>query len=405
MTGAAPRARRTPASLTVREGWRSLAVAMPQKIAARIGSRVTACLALLAAVGCQGPGAEKAEPLNVVWESPASSAEPAAPTRNAPTVVNAAASRPAGVPASAPAAPAEAAIATVNGEAIRRSAFLDALIEAHGVDMLEKFIMTAALRQKAAALGLAVSETDVQAEYDDALRRITAPFDAPPSPDSRPVDFDRAAAERVLEEFLVAKNIARSEFNMRMRQNAYLRKIAEREVKVDDALLPDEYKRAYGEKVQVRCIQVSTPEAVKRVRAALDEGKDFELVARQMSENRVVAARGGMLPPFTRFDDVPRLLRDAAFALEPGQVSATIHENNQFFILRLERRFPPSEVGIENVRDELRARIRDRLVRQRMDLLAGEVFRDAAVRIHDPALRDAFRKRYPETRPGRAEAK
>jgi len=378
---------------------------MPEKMTERIASLLMTSSAMLATFGCQSPERERTEPLHAVWESPPAGVEAAAPARNPPPVVNVPASRPIVVPASAPAGPADDPIATVNGERIMRSAFVDAVIEAHGVDTLEKFILTAALRQKAATMGLTISEADVQAEYDDALRRITAPFDASPPSDSRPADFDRAAAEKVLEEFLVTKNIARSEFHMRMRQNAYLRKIAEREVKVDDSLLPDEYERAYGEKVQVRCIQVSSPEAAKRARAALDEGKDFELVARQMSENRVVAARGGLLPPFTRFDDVPRLLRDAAFALRPGQVSATIHENNQFFILRQERRFPPREVGIENVKDELRARIRARLVRQRMDLLAGEVFRGAAVQIHDPALREAFRKRYPDVRAGGAGGK
>ncbi len=35
-------------------------------------------------------------------------------------------------------------------------------------------------------------------------------------------------------------------------------------------------------------------------------------------------------------------------------------------------------------------------------LLAAELFRGAAVQIREPALRDAFRKRYPETRPSGA---
>lgn len=366
---------------------------------------------LLAASGCQQPDREPAEPLHAVWEAPATTdAAQSVPTP--PPVAKTAATRPAGSPTTAAAVPVESTLATVNGEPISRSAVVDALMGSHGLDMLEKFIVTAALRQKADALGIRISDADVQAEYDDALRRIAAPLDAfgPTGPQparggaapGAPLPgFDKAAAEKVLEDFLTAKNISRSEFSMRMRQNAYLRAIAEREVKVADNQLADEYKRAYGEKVQVRCIQVSSPEAAKRVAAALEAGKDFELVARQMGENRVVAARGGLLPPFTRFDDVPKLLRDAAFALQPGQVSAMIRENNLFFFLRMEKRFPPSDVGMGNVKDDLRARIKDRLVRERMDTLAGELFRAAAVEINDPGLRDGFRKRYPDTPPAR----
>lgn len=356
--------------------------------------------AALAVVGCQPPDREPA-PLLSIWESPKPAAAPSPRPPDAPPPV--AATRPGSMPAVGPADAPSPPLAVVNGEPISRVAVVDALLDAHGLDMLEKFIMTAALRQRAASFGITITEADVRAEYDDALRRIAAPLDPLNDLATRPGEpggpaFDRSAAEGVLDEFLVAKNIAQSEFMMRMRQNAYLRKLAAREVKVDESQLAEEYKRAYGEKVQTRCIQVSSPEAMRRVRDALGEGRDFELVARQMCENRVVAARGGLLPPFTRFDNVPKLLRDAAFALQPGQVSATIHENNLFFVLKLEKRFPPSEVGIENVKEDLRFRIRDRLTRERMDVLAGEVFRAAVVDIHDPALRDAYRKRYPDAR-------
>ncbi len=354
---------------------------------------------------CQQPDREPGRPIHSVWESPpAESPAARAETPPAPEPVGGPATQPGAAPDVIVGTPGGRPIASVNGEPIDRTALVDALLESHGLDMLEKLIVTAALRQKAQAAGIAITNADVQAEYDDALRRISAPLDPltelATRPATEPPPFDRTAAEGVLNEFLVSKNISRSEFMMRMQQNAYLRKLADREVKVDDAQLPEEYRRAYGEKVQVRCIQVGSPEAMKRVRAALDEKKDFELVARQMSENRVVAARGGLLPPFTRYDDVPRLLRDAAFALQPGQVSTTIHENNLFFVLKLEKRFPPSEVGVENVKDDLRRRIKDRLVRERMDTLAGEVFRAAAIEINDAALREAFRKRYPDARPG-----
>lgn len=356
----------------------SRSIGLPLEIRRFLYRVAWAAAALVGA--CQQPESPPAVPLHSVWEAPPPARSEAA------------------VAAPATSGPADPPIASVNGEAIGRGALVEELLATHGLDVLEKLMVTAALRQKAEALGITITPADVQAEYDDALRRIAGPVASVGTSwdGAEAGGFDRRTAEEVLNDFLAAKNVSRAEYMMRMRQNAYLRKLAQREVKVDDAALPDEYERAYGEKVLVRCIQVSSPEKVKQVRAALDDGKDFELIARQMSENRYVAARGGLLPPFTRYDDVPRLLRDAAFALRPGEVSSTIHENEAFYIIRLEKRFAASQVGIENVKDQLRARLRDRLVRERMDRVAAEVFNAAAIRIYDPAMREAFRRRYPE---------
>lgn len=288
-------------------------------------------------------------------------------------------------------------VATVNGDPIHESQLVDALVASHGADLLEKLVLLAALRQRANSLGIGITEADVAFEHDDALRRIAAPL----SP-AGTTEFDRKAAEAMLDQFLTAKNLSRAEFRLRMQQNAYLRKLAERDVKVDDRELPQEYERAYGEKVQVRCIQVASPESARKVGAALTEGKDFELVARQMNENAYLAANGGALPPFTRYDDVPKLLRDAAFALQVGQVSSPIHENNAFFVIRLEKRFPPSNVGVDNVKDDLRKRIRDRRVRERMDELARDLFQAADIRIGNSELLREFRRRYPDAQIGAA---
>lgn len=356
-------------------------------------SRIAAGALAVSLSACEQPERQVATPIHAAWESPAP--RPAPPKEEWQPPVDAPASRP--VPAVAASAPADRSVddvvATVGGEAIARGALLDALVESHGVDLLEKFVLLAALKQKGAAAGITITEEDVEAEYLDALQRIAEPVQAGASS-----AFDRAGAERLLNDFLLAKNISRFEFRLRMRQNAYLRKLADREVVVDERELPAEYQRAYGERVKVRCIQMTSPESAQKVREALEAGKDFELVARTMSENPVTAANGGLLPPFSRFDDVPKLLRDTAFALPPGQVSPTIRENDAFYIIRVEQRFAPSQVGMENVKDELRRRIRDRLVRRRMDEMAGQVFRAAAVEIRDGRLRDAFRERFPDAR-------
>jgi parvulin-like peptidyl-prolyl isomerase len=342
-------------------------------------------------VGCADRNAPVGTPIERVWESPAP-ATPATPPAVAAT------SQPASAPAGvATSLPADDVLAVVNGVAISRRQVDRELLEAYGLDLIEQHVLLAAARQRLTEMGLSVTKADITAAHEDALKRLASPLGGDEQL------LDRAAAERLLDEFLVAKNISRTQWQRRMEQQACLKAIAAVEVAkmpISESMLREEYALEYGERVQIRHIQVSSLEAVSRVRAQLAAGKDFELVARQLSENQITAARGGLMPPFTRNDTaVPPLVREAAFTLEPSQVSPAINESTWFHILRLERKFPASTVGFENVDQQaLTAQLRDRLTRQRMEVLERELFKSAAVDIRDPGLNKQFREQHRRTK-------
>jgi foldase protein PrsA len=301
---------------------------------------------------------------------------------------------PSSAPASAPSGdgaviPADDVLAYVEGTPITRSFAGEELIRTHGLSLMQQMVLLIAARHRAQQLGLKVTPADIQAAHDDALKRIATPIGSGDLP------LDRTTAERLLNEFLLAKNIARSEWDRRMEQRAYMRKIAEAEVDgstLTDQMLREEHALQHGERVQVRHIQVASLEAESRVRQELAAGKDFELVARQMSENQVTAARGGLMAPFSENDpSVTPLIRQAAFQLKAGELSPAVHENDWYHILRLERRIPASGEGYENAdKTELRARLRQRLVSARMNELETELFNKAKVEIRDRDLRRQF---------------
>jgi len=284
-------------------------------------------------------------------------------------------------------------LAYINGQPITRAEVVDLLVASHGLGILEHLILLNAARQRAADMSLVVTQKDIDAAHSDALRRLATPIGGPDTN-----ILDEQTAERLLQAFLSAKNISQREWALRMEQRAYLAKIARAEVAkmtVTEQMLRAEYERAYGEKAQVRHIQVGSLAEATRVRPLLAE-KDFELVARQHSENEFTASHGGLMPPFTRNDpDVPPLICEMAFSLAVGQISPTIQEQGRYHIIRLERRFPASDVGFENVnRDVLRKCLLDRLTDQRMVTLEGELFQSAAVDIRDKTLDKQFRQRH-----------
>jgi len=342
----------------------------------------------LMATGCAQPRGPAGTPLEQAWETPATVSPTAAPVLPEP-VAPVTATEPAFDP---PREPPDAVIALVNGRPILRDRLITMLIETRGLALLEQMILLAAAQRRAEEMGLEVTADDVQAAHEEALKQIAQPIGGEGLP------LDRPAAEKLLREFLSAKNLSPVEWELRMKQRAFLRRVAAAEVEkmtVTDAMLREEYALAYGERVQIRHIQVSSLAAVERVRAALAR-EDFAAVARQMSENQITGAGGGLLPPFTRNDgSVPPLIRETAFDLKPGEVSAAVQQDNWYHLIRLERRFPASGVRFENVdRDALRKRLLDRLTRQRQDALEEELFRSARVDIRDETLRRQFAEKY-----------
>lgn len=364
-------------------------------------------VALAWIAGCSTTRGPQPTPVDRAWEAPAG--EPGPSPRPEPAADRAASggtrahgqdTDPAARPEGAKKNPKEPQgesgpiLAYVNGAPITQSRMINLLFECHGLAMLEQLVLLRAARQRAEDLGLIVGAEQIAQAHEDALRRLATPIG-----EASADRLDRDAAEKLLAEFLAAKNISRREWDLRMEQRAYLRAIAEAEVQarpISDKMLREQYARTYGEKVQVRHIQLSSLAAVTRARALLTEGRSFELVARQVSENALTAARGGLMPPFTRSDpSVPPLFREAAFTLEPGRVSSAVYEQGWYHLLKLERRFAARDVPFAQVDpDELKQQIKERLIARRQDELEQSLFDNAAVDIRQPKLRADFQAKH-----------
>lgn len=342
--------------------------------------------------GCTDDRGTTASPIERAWESPGGRNSPAGSDSETRQASPARSSTPAASQPERAVSPDDV-LALVNGAPIRRSAVIALLMESHGLSTLESLILLTAARQKAAAMALTVTQADIKEAHEDALRRLAAPIvgtDRPP--------LDRAAAENLLREFLTAKNISIREWELRMEQRAFIAKIAAADVartSVTEEQLRLQFEQDYGEKVQIRHIQLASLAEVTRAKALLSE-KGFEVVAREMSNNELTASQGGLMPPFTRNDPaVAPLLREAAFTLKAGEVSTAIQEQNRYQIIKVERHFPAGKTSFAGAdKAKLRARVIDQLKRQRMEDLENELFNSAVVDVRDPDLSTRFRNKH-----------
>lgn len=277
-------------------------------------------------------------------------------------------------------------VAVVNGREISRSRLVDLILRSHGVGVLEQLIGLEAAIEMANTKGLSVDYSDINAEHDLALRRLTNPLAS-----VTPQNLDRVEAERILDRVLAERNISREEWMIVLQRNAYLRKIVQSQQQITQQQLEEEYSRAYDESVQVRHIQLATMPDVGRVLDQLEAGTSFSDLAKKYSANQASAREGGLLTPFSIGDDrLPELFRMASFALEPGSISDAIRIGEWYHLIRLEKKIPPQQKNFQQVRDELETRLRNRITESEMFEHYEKIFKDATIEIYDPVLREAF---------------
>ena len=150
-------------------------------------------------------------------------------------------------------------------------------------------------------------------------------------------------------------------------------RIVERNVQIDDAEVAKFYEinpRLFrrDEHVKVRHILAAFPkeptaeqrdQARKKildVAARAKAGESFDTLARNHSDD-ATRQWGGELDAFAR-GATPKSFEDAAFALQPGQVSGVVETASGFHLIRLEQRAPAVTIPLEQATERIREYLR-----------------------------------------------
>ena len=276
--------------------------------------------------------------------------------------------------------PAPAVMAYVAGEPIYMSELQDLLVRAHGVPVAYELVANELVRQAAQAKGLTASDAEIQAESDRTLREL---FPNAQQSDQR---------ERLLGELLQRRGVSAKQWQLVMRRNGLLGKLAAPRVTVGEAEIAEEFRLQYGRKVEVRHIQTVSLASAQDVLKQLGKGADFAELARRVSVNPS-SVEGGLLPPIgpdSRM--VPPAIREAALAMtKVGQLSEPIQVETAYHVLRLEKIHPPANVKLSDVKDALARDARARLLRAEQQKVLAELIqatRNAkSIQYVDPVLK------------------
>lgn len=131
--------------------------------------------------------------------------------------------------------------------------------------------------------------------------------------------------------------------------------------KVAAAVTEDSIKAAYDqyvkdfkpvEEVHARHILVATEEEAKAVKAELDGGKPFEVLAMEKTTDPSGKQNGGDLGFFSKGMMVPEF-EAVAFTLEPGKISDPVKSQFGWHIIKVEEKRMTSPAPIEQMQQQL----------------------------------------------------
>jgi len=270
--------------------------------------------ALLAA--CNGEGARPTpsggEPAGVASSVAVQS------TTEEPTAIPTATATPTVTPTPTPPAPLAA---QVNGQYIfltdyeRRVAQYEQALADQGLDpaqardqVLEGLIDGALIQQGAVALGIQVSDEELD-------RQVEA-------------DIEAGGGQAAFNEWLEATGQTREDYREMLRQSM----ISQRAMEAVTGGLQTE-----AEQVHARHIQVDSEEEAREILAQLQQGADFATLARERSTDLATRENGGDLGWFPRGMVAPEL-ENAAFALQPGEVSDFLPLGEGYHLIQLVER-------------------------------------------------------------------
>jgi len=137
---------------------------------------------------------------------------------------------------------------------------------------------------------------------------------------------------------------------------------------------------------------LTEPEAkqkIEKLLARIRDGADFVTLVKENSDDAESAARDGDFgPPIRRSEDKPEEIKNAIFALKPGEVSGVLRVASGFYLFRLEE---ITTQPYEKVRDDIFIEIRQK----RFEAWFNEVRSGLDVKIVNP---DFFTKAAAETK-------
>jgi parvulin-like peptidyl-prolyl isomerase len=200
---------------------------------------------------------------------------------------------------------------------------------------LDEMIQDQLIREKAADLGVTVSEADVQQTIDDQLLQVAAPPSQTPITDTQdaptPTPVPQEQLDQIYQNALTSMGLTDSDFRTIVENGLY-------RTRVQDVLAGQVVTT--GLVVHVQMIQTVTETVATEAQQRIESGEDFATVAKELSQDPQVQDNGGDLGWVTTGQlsgSYGQPMEDLVFSLDVGQVGKVESDGNFYVVKVLER--------------------------------------------------------------------
>ncbi|MFA1819691.1 peptidylprolyl isomerase [Virgibacillus oceani] len=249
-------------------------------------------------------------------------------------------------------------IAETSAGTITKDEFYQELKDRYGDIVLEEMITFDVLSEN-----YTVDEEEIDQEVDTAKEQLGDEFDM----------------------FLEHQGIKDEDAMRQMIQLSLLQEaVASEDIDITDEQLKEAYERQVYE-IDAQHILVEEEQTAWEVKEKIDDGEDFDELARDYSTDLSNADDGGWLGYFSAGSMVAEF-EDAAFAMEAGDISDPVETSYGYHIIKVnDKREKEESIGdFEEVKDDLR---RDR-INQEMDIEAAQAKIEQLIQDADPVIEE-----------------
>ncbi len=263
------------------------------------------------------------------------------------------------------------AAAIINQRPIPLKTLEDECIKRFGPSVLEVEINRRILSKAVQVAGIQVTPEDLQAEIARAADYYGV-LKADGTPDLQ------AWIARIKEESKVTEEIYTQDV---VWPTVALKKLVANRVKVTEEDLQKAFASDFGPRAEVLAIVCSNQRVAQEVwQKARDNSSEqfFGELASQYSVEPTSRSNYGKVPPIRQHSDQPTL-EQAAFKLQPGELSGIIEIGNQYIILKGQGRTQPVTSDINAVRAELTKELYEEQSRQAMHAHLTKLVSEASI--------------------------
>ncbi|MGM0396353.1 MAG: peptidylprolyl isomerase [Bacillota bacterium] len=234
-------------------------------------------------------------------------------------------------------------VAKVNDVEITKDEFYNYLLEQNGPEVLEALILEKMVMMEVESNGVEISEEDIDEEYNDMIESYGGEE-----------AFQEALVYYGFTDESVKKNI-KLNLGIEALMDPYI-EITEEEVLEYFTQNKDTFNTT--EQVNASHILVETEEEANEIVALLNDGGDFAELAAEHSIDQSNASQGGSLGFFGKGQMVAPF-EEAAFTLQPGEISEPVQTDFGFHIIKVEDKTEAGEAKLEDVSDEITEALRE----------------------------------------------